>query len=56
MVLYVKKRIGNKFYLEFLFVNGAFGTQIRNVTIVEGQYVFHVSCTLGYDQNRVLIE
>ena len=54
-VLCIKNWIGNKFLVGFLFVNGAFGNQNHNITSVEGQYVFHVSCTLGCEQKRVLI-
>ena len=55
-VLYFKNWIGNKFLVGFLFVNWAFGNQNHNITIVEGQYVFHVNCTLGCEQKRVLID
>ena len=43
-------------YLEILFVKGAFVTQNLNITIAEGQYAFHVNCTRGCEQKRVLID
>ena len=51
-----KIELETKFKAGFLFVNGDFVTQNRNITIVEGQYVFHVSYTLGCEQKRVLID
>ena len=54
--LYFKKWFGRQFHLGILFVNEAFVPQNRIITIVEGQNRFDVSCTLGCEQKRVLID
>ena len=55
-ILYFKKWFGRPFHLGILFVNEAFVPQNRIITIVEGQNRFDVSCTLGCEQKRVLID
>ena len=47
---------GNNFSPGILTVYGVFGTNNRNIPIAVGQFMLHVSCSLGCEQKGFLIE